>query len=85
MAGCPHQQDDGNDSHLCLHESWQPGEDAFVSDHDITERVAALAVLPDLVIVAVGIAVGLVQISMAGFVGTGGIITRCVGNMLPFR
>ena len=36
MAGCPHQQDDGNDSHLCLHESWQPGEDAFVSDHDIT-------------------------------------------------
>ena len=42
-------------------------------------------VVTDLVTVAVEIALGLVQIRMAGIVGTGGIITRCVENMFPFR
>ena len=42
-------------------------------------------VVTDLVTVAVEIALGLVEIRMAGIVGTGGIITRCVENMFPFR
>ena len=51
----------------------------------VAEFILNSGVVTDLVIVAVEIALGLVQIRMAGIVGTGGIITRCVENMFPFR
>ena len=52
--------------------------------HLVADFMLNSGVVTDLVTVAVEIALGLVEIRMAGIVGTGGIITRCVENMFSF-
>ena len=52
--------------------------------HLVADFMLNSGVVTDLVTVAVEIALGLVDIRMAGIVGTGGIITRCVENLFSF-